>query len=172
MQGIREYDERGHEPEAEPADLQDRDVKVLGVVIAFAGIILAVFVIAGVVAVALNFFTGGGARTVGGNDLNPGVAELGPRYTPDLPPEPRLQVNEPVEWDALQATWQEELSTYGRTERGEVRIPVDRAMKMIVDRKLIPARDVPDTGQGAITEQDQQTQDSTGGQNSAPEEDK
>ncbi len=69
--------------------------------------------------------------------------QLGPTASPftdvrQLPPEPRLQVH-PVE-DLNRARMEQEdlLNSYGWTDRatGKVRIPIDRAMDLIIERGL------------------------------------
>lgn len=54
------------------------------------------------------------------------------------PPEPRLQVNPPADWQALQATEQALLDGYGWTDQaaGRARIPIDRAMQLVIERGL------------------------------------
>ena len=58
-----------------------------------------------------------------------------------LPPEPRLQTNPREELRDLQAQEDAVLGSYGLVDkdRGMVRIPIDQAMKLIVQRGL-PAR--------------------------------
>ena len=58
-----------------------------------------------------------------------------------LPPEPRLQTNPREELRELQAQEDAVLGSYGLVDkdRGVVRIPIDEAMKLIVQRGL-PAR--------------------------------
>lgn len=54
------------------------------------------------------------------------------------PPEPRLQVNPPADWQALRATEETTLNSYGWVDRGAgtVRIPIDRAIDLLVQRGL------------------------------------
>ena len=58
-----------------------------------------------------------------------------------LPPEPRLQTNPREDLRELRAGEDDTLSTYGWVDRnaGVVRIPIDEAMKLVVERGL-PAR--------------------------------
>ena len=60
------------------------------------------------------------------------------------PPAPRLQENPALDLDALRAREERELSTYGWVDRprGTVRIPIERAMKLVAERGL-PARPAP-----------------------------
>ena len=54
------------------------------------------------------------------------------------PPGPRLQTDPVGDWDALHATEEAMLSSYGWTDRnaGKVRIPIDRAMDLLAQRGL------------------------------------
>jgi hypothetical protein len=58
-----------------------------------------------------------------------------------LPPEPRLQTNPRQDLRALRSAEDQVLNSYGWVDRniGTVRIPVDQAMKLVVERGL-PAR--------------------------------
>ena len=60
------------------------------------------------------------------------------------PPAPRLQENPGLDLEALRAREERELSTYGWVDRsrGTVRIPIERAMKLVAERGL-PARPAP-----------------------------
>jgi hypothetical protein len=53
------------------------------------------------------------------------------------PPEPRLQVNPPLDWQAYRESQQNILSSYGwaSREQGRVRMPVERAMELMVERE-------------------------------------
>jgi hypothetical protein len=71
---------------------------------------------------------------------------LGPSASPftdvrQLPPEPRLQVQPVVDLDRERKEQEDLLNSYGWTDRatGKVRIPIDRAMDLIIARGL-PAR--------------------------------
>ncbi len=61
---------------------------------------------------------------------------------PLQPPEPRLQTNPRADLQALRAEEEALLDTYGWVDRaaGVVRIPIDRAMALTVERGL-PARE-------------------------------
>jgi len=54
-----------------------------------------------------------------------------------VPPEPLLEVNPTANWEAYRAQQQKELTTYGWISREEkrARIPIDRAMELMVERK-------------------------------------
>jgi hypothetical protein len=54
-----------------------------------------------------------------------------------LPPEPRLEIDPQASLAALQAAENERLTTYGWVDKpgGVVRIPIDRAMALMVERE-------------------------------------
>ncbi|HXF06900.1 MAG TPA: hypothetical protein VNM72_16020 [Blastocatellia bacterium] len=63
--------------------------------------------------------------------------------TREIPPEPRLQVAPTADLQKLRATEEELLTTYGWVdrERGIVRIPIERAMDLMLERGLsLPSR--------------------------------
>jgi hypothetical protein len=66
------------------------------------------------------------------------MAEVGP---PKSPPEPRLQVQPREELKRLRAEEQRRLQSYGWVDvpRGEVHIPIERAMELLLQQGL-PAR--------------------------------
>ncbi len=77
------------------------------------------------------------------------VQKLGPSATPfgqleekQLPPLPRLQVNPEQDLKALREQQTAALDTYGWVDRdrGIVHIPIDRAMDLILERGVLPAR--------------------------------
>lgn len=53
-------------------------------------------------------------------------------------PEPRLQVNPPVDMDRLRQQFGKETTEYGWADqsKGEVRLPVERAMDLVLERGL------------------------------------
>lgn len=65
---------------------------------------------------------------------------------PDRPPEPRLQANPRIDLLQMRAEEKAALESYGWVdrERGVARMPIDEAMKIVVQRGL-PAR-APDAG--------------------------
>jgi hypothetical protein len=65
-----------------------------------------------------------------------------PLATRTLPPEPRLQVEAPKDLKSLQGTEQEVLTTYAwvSKEAGIARIPIERAMQLVLDRGLPVAK--------------------------------
>jgi hypothetical protein len=72
---------------------------------------------------------------------NPPVYPLAAAESTRLPPEPRLQANPRADLQELRAQEDEILRTYGWVDRnaGVVRIPLDRAMKLALERGL-PSR--------------------------------
>jgi hypothetical protein len=73
--------------------------------------------------------------------------KLGPPATPfenarTLPPMPRLQVDPKMELKEYRDSQREILNSYGWVDRtgGVVRIPIDRAMDLVIARGALPAR--------------------------------
>jgi len=62
-----------------------------------------------------------------------------------VPPEPRLQIEAPKDLKSLQAAEQEVLTTYAwvSKEAGVARIPIERAMQLVLERGLPPAGGAP-----------------------------
>jgi hypothetical protein len=56
---------------------------------------------------------------------------------PPIPPEPRLQVNPTIDFQEYLRAQREALNSYGWVSRGEgrVRIPIDRAIEIVVERE-------------------------------------
>ena len=68
---------------------------------------------------------------------------LGPAASPfdserQLPPEPRLQVQPAVDLNQMRESQDEMLQSYGWVDKanGKVRVPIDRAMDLIIQRGL------------------------------------
>ena len=80
------------------------------------------------------------------------VAETRPQF-----PEPRLQVAPQVDRTTMRAHEDEELKTYGWVDRktGVVRIPIERAMDLLV-RKGLPVRGDPNAPKATLTPLDMQ----------------
>ena len=73
--------------------------------------------------------------------------------SPALPPEPRLQTDEPSDLARVQANWRARLTSYGWVDRdaGLVHMPIDEAMRLVAQRGL-PVRapeGPPDSGRPA-----------------------
>lgn len=76
-------------------------------------------------------------------DYLAGRPEPGPEPSPmatgrELPPEPRLQVTPPTDLELTRQKEDEMLNSYGWVDReaGVVRIPIDRAMDLLLERGL------------------------------------
>jgi len=69
---------------------------------------------------------------------------------PSRPPEPRLQVNPPAELETVRREEEALLNSYGwvQKEAGVVRIPIERAKKLLLERGL-PARPSADAADGS-----------------------
>jgi len=81
--------------------------------------------------------------------------KLGPGASPFdnsrvLPPSPRLQVDPAIDLDSVRQSQNEMLDSYGWADKatGKVRVPIDRAMDMLIERKL-PVRQNPPVPQAA-----------------------
>jgi len=68
-----------------------------------------------------------------------------PLATRTVPPEPRLQVEAPKELKGLQKAEQEVLTTYAwvSKEAGIARIPIERAMQLVLERGLPVSKPAP-----------------------------
>lgn len=111
------------------------DANIVGVLGFGFGLIVAAIVIHLLVLVLFQFFKGREARRV------PAEYPLAVSQGERLPPEPRLQTNPREDLRELRAKEDELLGSYGWVDKnaGVVRIPIDDAMKLIVERGL-PAR--------------------------------
>jgi hypothetical protein len=76
---------------------------------------------------------------------------LGPAASPfdssrTLPPAPRLQVKPVADLDQVRAAQEELLNSYGWADKatGTVRVPIDRAMDMLIERPLPARQSAPD----------------------------
>jgi hypothetical protein len=76
--------------------------------------------------------------------------KLGPGASPFdnsrvLPPSPRLQVDPAVDLDQVRQSQNEMLNSYGWADKatGKVRVPIDRAIDMLIERKLPARQNVP-----------------------------
>ena len=113
----------------EKSDLRSKPIVVFGVILG--------------VMVALAFVAAYGMIHVLGWWERPRLeTPASPLATRTVPPEPRLQVKAPQELKSLQATEQEVLATYGwvNKEAGIARIPIERAMQLVLERGLPPAK--------------------------------
>jgi hypothetical protein len=111
----------------------DVNVKaILGVGAGLAGITLA---LAGVVWLLVVFLSNRAADTA------PMEFPLAASHEQRLPPEPRLQTNPREDLAALRQSEERLLRSYGWVDKdaGVVRIPIDEAMKLTLERGL-PAR--------------------------------
>jgi len=78
--------------------------------------------------------------------------KLGPGASPFdnsrvLPPAPRLQVDPAIDLDQVRQSQNETLNSYGWADKatGKVRVPIDRAMDMLIERKLPVRQNAPVT---------------------------
>lgn len=87
---------------------------------------------------------------------------LGPAASPfadsrTLPPEPRLQVHPQADLDRVREGQEELLHSYGWVDRadGKVRIPIDRAMDLLLEHPLPARRNPPAQPAAAGAEKEQ-----------------
>jgi hypothetical protein len=116
----------------EKSDLRPRPIVVFGVVLA------VVMVLAFVAAYGMIQFLGWWERP----RLETPASPLATRV---VPPQPRLQVAAPKDLKALQAAEQDVLTTYAwvSKEAGIARIPIDRAMQLVLERGLPVSKPAP-----------------------------
>lgn len=113
----------------EKSDVRSKPIVIFGAILA------AVMVLAFVA-------TYGMIRVLGWWDRPRLETPASPLATRAAPPEPRLQVQAPKDLKTLQATEQEVLTTYAwvSKEAGIARIPIERAMQLVLERGLPPAK--------------------------------
>lgn len=111
------------------------DVNIRGILTFVAGLFVFAVVIHVVVWGLFRYFEA--REKVQPQSVYPLAAQQGTR----LPPEPRLQTNPREDLRELRAAEDDVLTTYGWVDRnaGIVRIPIDEAMKLVIQRGL-PAR--------------------------------
>jgi hypothetical protein len=122
---------------AEPdAVARNRDVSIRGVL--YFGFWLAVGLIASGVAMFLLFRALEKKDRAADRKLSPMIAASLAR----TPPEPRLEPYPLAPRSKLRAEEEEILTTYGWVDknRGVVRLPIDRAMELLVQRGLPPSK--------------------------------
>jgi len=116
------------------ATREKRDINIRKVAIYGSGM-LVVICLAGVLTTVMVF------KKLAGSDANEGVSPSPMLEAQPLPPEPRLQANPMLDLKKYRAAEEAELKSYGWVDRpnGVVRIPVERAMELVLERGL-PAR--------------------------------
>ena len=113
-------------PGHETSDVRLGPILMLGVGLVVAGIVGHLLLWG-----MFNWFTDRQARA---------DAPLPPLAQPEqIPPEPRLQVSPPQDWQEMLVSQQQLLSSYGQDQNGAIRIPIERAMDLLAERGL-PAR--------------------------------
>jgi hypothetical protein len=111
---------------------EKRDVNVRGIVY----FVVTLFLVLGFTLISMRWLFGYFNYT---QPLGPGVTPFANSRT--LPPEPRLQVHPVVDLDRMREEQNAMLNSYGWVDRatGKVRVPIDRAMEMLMQKGL-PAR--------------------------------
>src|SRR6476661_6797416 len=115
-------------------DGQFEELKHQGTDIRFSAVLAAAVVF--VVCLALIFIgTWLIYRYLGTADQQRDVRRTFVESKPPVPPEPRLQVNPQADLQEYLQKQREALNSYGWTSRpeGKVRIPIDRAMELVVE---------------------------------------
>ena len=118
---------------------ETRDVSVRGIV--YFGVTL--FIVLVIVLISMRWLFGFYSET---QKLGPGATPFENSRT--LPPEPRLQVHPEQDLNRMREQQDEILNSYGWVDRagGKVRIPIDRAMDLLMQKGL-PSRQSPPTTQ-------------------------
>jgi hypothetical protein len=131
-----------HQPHASHAGTEshheESDVNI-GPILGFgAGLIVVGAIVSMMMWLLLGYFEAREARQ------GPRMYPLAAGQESRLPPEPRLQTNPREDLGELRAREDERLQTYGWVDKnaGVVRIPIDAAMKLILERGL-PSRPEP-----------------------------
>ena len=114
------------------------DVNVRAILTVGAGLAGITVAVAAVIWLLVLFFTGRSAQT------GPREFPLAVTHEQRLPPEPRLQTNPREDLADLRRAEERVLDSYGWVDKdaGVVRIPIDDAMRLTVERGL-PARGKP-----------------------------
>ena len=126
----------GGEAAARPATHhEERDVNIRAILAFGAGLVAVAIVIHVLVWLLFVYFNAREAAQP------PAEYPLATEQDKRLPPEPRLQTSPREDLRELRAGEDELLTTYGWVDRntGVVRIPIDEAMKLVIQRGL-PAR--------------------------------
>jgi hypothetical protein len=84
------------------------------------------------------------------NFFNSQEAKVDPKPSPmfqkdQSPPEPRLQLSPPQDLESFRNSQKENLDNYGwvNPEKGIVRIPIDQAMKLVIEREKAAVTEPP-----------------------------
>jgi len=140
MADTNENDHNEHDmtPEERQASIdaavQDRDVRARGVLIA-AILILALIMVSFAVPAIL-------VTLLSGPEAPERQDQIVPNATPEPPPGPRLQSNEYADWEQVKREETQKLTEYRYTnpERTEAVIPIERAMDILVEERMIKVR--------------------------------
>ncbi len=116
----------------EKADLRPKPIVIFGVILSLVMVLALVG-------------TYGMVRLLGWWDRPRLETPASPLATRAVPPVPRLQVEAPKELRALRATEDETLTSYAwvSKEAGIARIPIERAMQLVLERGLPAGKAAP-----------------------------
>ena len=119
----------------------DADIKPI--LIFLVGLSVLVVVFMGLMGLLLNFFQSDYQRVQ--SPISPVVDRS------QVPPEPRLQSNPSVELNAFQRLQDFQLSepAWQDEENGVVRLPIERAMQLAVERDVFQHREESETGEAS-----------------------
>lgn len=118
------------------------DIDVRPVVVVGLSIVVATAVIALLMMILLSFYLSQHSKE------SPAASPLAGAYGRQEPPAPRLQIDPRADLEHMRAGERETLTTYGWVDKnaGIVRLPIDRAMALLVERGL-PSRPQPPSGE-------------------------
>ena len=127
------YDAPHTAPEGQSRGHEATDIRVRPFVMVGIGLVVVVAIIS---LVLWGLFNWANARLAAG-DPRPGPMAR----TTQVPPAPRLQVSPRQEWGQMLAEQRQQLESYGWVDQnaGRARIPIERAMELVLERGL-PAR--------------------------------
>ncbi len=117
---------------------EHRDINIRAVIGFMIGLIVVALVVQVLMWLLFGHFAGRAARE---DPPRPPLGAAAGR----LPPEPRLQTTPAADLRKLRAREHEILASYGWVDRaaGTVRIPIDRAMELLLERGLPPTPTAP-----------------------------
>lgn len=152
-----------HNPKLPPGDYERRDIRGADVIYFLIGLAIAVVF---VYFIAKGVFRYLDKRYETGQPAVSPLVSAAPSDTRRIPPQfgnnyekylqqdfpaPQLEINERTELNDIRLREEDTLSTYGWVDQksGAVRIPIDRAMDLLVERGL-PVRSAPDASSETV----------------------
>ena len=119
-----------------PAGHEKRDAGIRPIVLTGAGLAISVAIVGLIVFGIFRFLEMHPATSARANPMSAGDSQI--------PPRPRLEVHPTIELQQLHVDEDRTLSTYGWADKkaGVVRIPIDRAMELQLERGFAPRKEV------------------------------